>query len=162
MLTAYNLPRLAVIIHQVSAESSCMSMYIHRCYAHTLGWELPSATLVLHSHPMDSPNANAPEKASCSMWTAVDSSMQLQRGTSPALLNSVDMLYSKHMYFREAHVQRKGCQLTLSTCMAFISSTRPSKEVLRISGGVCAGKVSLKCADEYSLQAADVVYVLAE
>ena len=80
----------------------------------------------------------------------------------PALLISVDMLYSKHMYSTEAHVQRKECQLTLSTCMAFISSTRPSKEVLRISGGVCAGKVSLKCADEYSLQAANVVYVLAE
>lgn len=42
--------------------------------------------------------------------------------------------------------------LTLSTCMAFIKSTRPSKEVFRISGGVCWGKVSLKWAEEYNLQ----------
>ena len=36
--------------------------------------------------------------------------------------------------------------------MAFISRTRPSKDVFRISGGVCSGNVSLKCAEEYSLQ----------
>lgn len=41
----------------------------------------------------------------------------------------------------------------MSTCMAFMRSTKPSREVFRISGGVCAGKVSLKCADEYSLHA---------
>ncbi len=35
--------------------------------------------------------------------------------------------------------------------MAFMSSTKPSRDVFRISGGVCAGKVSLKCADEYNL-----------
>ncbi|KAA6423938.1 MAG: hypothetical protein FRX49_05897 [Trebouxia sp. A1-2] len=40
---------------------------------------------------------------------------------------------------------------TLSTCMAFMSSTKPSRDVFRISGGVCAGNVSLKCADEYNL-----------
>jgi hypothetical protein len=32
--------------------------------------------------------------------------------------------------------------------MLFIISTTPSREVLRISGGVCWGKVSLKCAEE--------------
>lgn len=37
--------------------------------------------------------------------------------------------------------------------MAFMRSTNPSREVFKISGGVCAGKVSLKCADEYSLHA---------
>jgi hypothetical protein len=40
---------------------------------------------------------------------------------------------------------------TLSTCMAFMRSTKPSKDVFRISGRVCAGKVSLKCAEEYNL-----------
>lgn len=45
--------------------------------------------------------------------------------------------------------------------MAFISSTKPSRDVFRISGGVCSGKVSLKWADEYSLQVVNII-VLTE
>ena len=39
------------------------------------------------------------------------------------------------------------CVHTLSTPMLFISSTTPSSDVFNISGGVCSGKVSLKCAE---------------
>lgn len=44
--------------------------------------------------------------------------------------------------------------------MAFMRSTRPSREVFRISGGVCGGKVSLKCADEYNLQGGTTAYTI--
>ena len=58
-----------------------------------------------------------------------------------------------YLYTDTEAAKTKRLGLTLSTCMAFMRSTRPSREVFRISGGVWGGKVSLKCADEYNLHA---------
>ena len=41
---------------------------------------------------------------------------------------------------------------TLSTPMAFMTSATASRGVRRTSGSLCSGKLSLKCADEYSLR----------
>ena len=41
--------------------------------------------------------------------------------------------------------------LALSMPKDFMDRTTASRGELRISGGVCSEKVSLKCADEYSL-----------
>ncbi len=40
---------------------------------------------------------------------------------------------------------------TLSMPMAFMTRATPSSGVLSTSGSPCCGKLSLKCADEYSL-----------
>ena len=65
--------------------------------------------------------------------------------------------HARHDNEYKSMIQRqrrsRGRVHTLSTCMAFMRSTNPSREVFKISGGVWAGKVSLKCADEYSLHA---------
>lgn len=40
---------------------------------------------------------------------------------------------------------------TLSMPMAFMTRATPSRGVLSTSGSPCCGKLSLKCAEEYSL-----------